>query len=82
MTTTAAMAAEAGLKRKEITAAFMPTPLSVIASCGLSLRFAPDVTQQVKEILDAEVGTNLYKMYEAVRQEGKMQYRSLEEGDR
>ncbi|MBQ0059729.1 MAG: DUF3343 domain-containing protein [Lachnospiraceae bacterium] len=75
------MAADARLRREEIKAVFMPTPQSVIASCGLSLRFSPDVTQDVEDYLDNEIGRDMYSLYEAVRQEGKMQYRSLRESD-
>lgn len=49
--TGAAMEALAALKARGITAAVMPTPRAVSASCGLSLRFSPADSPRVRLLL-------------------------------
>lgn len=47
----------------------MPTPRSLQASCGLSLRFAPEVSDQVDRLLAEELDADVYSLYKAVRTE-------------
>lgn len=68
-TTTAAVTAQQLTRREGITAAVMPTPRSLQASCGLSLRFAPEVSDQVDRLLAEELDADVYSLYKAVRTE-------------
>ena len=72
------MAAEARVRTEGISAAVMPTPQAIVASCGLSLRFSPDVSQQVQRLLNDEVGKDFYRIYEAVRDGGKVEFHPLQ----
>lgn len=73
------MAGEARVRKAGISAAVMPTPQAIVASCGLSLRFSPEVSGQVQCLLDDEVGRDFYQIYEAVRDGGKVEFYPLGE---
>ena len=52
-----AIAAQEALVRAGIQVAVMPTPRELTAHCGLSLRFAPPLLPQVRQVLaDREKG--------------------------
>lgn len=56
----------------------MPTPRTLQASCGLSLRFAPEVSDQVDSLFAQELEEGVYSLYQAVRAEdGQTVFREL-----
>ncbi len=79
-TTTAAVTAQAITRREGIQAAVMPTPRTLQASCGLSIRFAPEVSAQVDRLLAEELDEGTYGLYAALRTEdGQTIFRVLHE---
>lgn len=67
--TTAAVTAQKLLRNAGVTVAVMPTPRTLQASCGLSVRFAPEESEQVDRLLAAELNEKEYALYAAVRTE-------------
>lgn len=49
--------------------AVMPTPRVLQASCGLSVRFAPEESQRVDRLLSGELKEEEFALYTAVRTE-------------
>lgn len=66
--TSATMQAEKLFKENNITHAMMPTPRSVQASCGLSIRFGIGDFEQVQTLLSDEIDSDIYRYYAAFKQ--------------
>ena len=74
-TNTAAVTAIQAAKLAEIPAAVMPTPRSITASCGLSLRFPKGMTEVIRSLLNEKLEPGLYKLYRADQLEnGRFDY--------
>lgn len=78
LTNTAAVTAIQAAKSADIPAAVMPTPRSIAASCGLSLRFSVENTESVQALLNEALETGFYKLYQPIETEnGRLDYRLL-----
>ena len=60
-----------------IKACVMPTPRSVQASCGLSIRFKPGDLQAVYEEMDNDFSDVGYKIFMAVKSDGHTSFEPL-----
>lgn len=76
--TAATMEIEKILKEEGISHAIMPTPRSVQASCGLSIRFAPADLDKVSQKISETLEEGIYHYYEAVKEDGRTAFRKYE----
>lgn len=60
-----------------IKACVMPTPRSVQASCGLSVRFQPGDLQAVRKKMDGDFSDVGYKIFMAVKSGGHTSFEPL-----